>query len=207
MICVGEGRHALYRFYDDRENLLYVGITDDPWRRWREHVRIQPWYPQVKHQAVTWYEGKIAAEVAERIAIRRERPRFNIAGAVRPVADEVSAEPEPELPLPAEPGVADPEPELTESVVRARRRRTMLVLLVCADWAFLPSLPGMPSSWHTMTMKVLVISTVIPVFAFLAIAAAPAISRLGFWLERTFVPQWPEFAPAAPADPQARSES
>jgi len=43
MICAGEGRHALYRFYDDRENLLYVGITDDPWRRWREHVLTQPW--------------------------------------------------------------------------------------------------------------------------------------------------------------------
>ena len=58
MICAGEERHALYRFYDAREELLYVGITDEPWRRWREHVRTKPWYPRVKHQAITWYEDK-----------------------------------------------------------------------------------------------------------------------------------------------------
>ena len=172
MICAGEERHALYRFYDAREELLYVGITDEPWRRWREHVRTKPWYPRVKHQAITWYEDKAAAEAAEREAIRSECPRFNIAGAVRPVAEGA-------------------EPELTESVVRDRRRRTLIILLLCTDWAFLPSIPGMPS-WHTTVMKVLIASTALPLLVMLAITAAPAISRFGFWLERTFLPRWPE---------------
>jgi predicted GIY-YIG superfamily endonuclease len=83
MICAGEERHALYRFYDAHEELLYVGITDDPWRRWREHVLTQPWYPQVKHQAVSWYDTEAEATGAEKRAIRSERPRFNVAGAVR----------------------------------------------------------------------------------------------------------------------------
>ena len=79
-----ETRTALYRFYDAREELLYVGITDDPWRRWREHMQAKPWYPRVKHQSVTWYDTRGQAETAEKRAIRAERPQFNIAGAVRP---------------------------------------------------------------------------------------------------------------------------
>jgi predicted GIY-YIG superfamily endonuclease len=82
--CTGEERYALYRFYDARETLLYVGITSDPWRRWREHVREKSWYPQVKHQSVTWYDTERQARKAEDRAIRKERPQFNIAGALRP---------------------------------------------------------------------------------------------------------------------------
>lgn len=81
--CTGERRTALYRFYDDRENLLYIGISNNPWRRWREHVG-KPWYLQVKHQSVTWYDTGWQARKAETRAIRDEHPRFNIAGAVRP---------------------------------------------------------------------------------------------------------------------------
>jgi hypothetical protein len=123
MISKGEPRTALYRFYGTDETLLYVGITDDPWRRWREHVQTQPWYPLVKHQAITWYEDRLAAEIAERVAIRRERPRFNIAGAVRPVAVELPAElvlhPPAVLEVPAKPASwsqpesrPDPPPEV-----------------------------------------------------------------------------------------------
>src|SRR5260370_1126197 len=136
MISASEQRTALYRFYDATENLLYVGITNDPWRRWRQHVQEKSWYPQVKHQAVTWYDSRIAAEVAEHVAIRCERPRFNVAGAVRPVAVEVPAEPAPQPsppaagPAAADLVVADPEPEPAEPVALDHRRRTLTVLLV-----------------------------------------------------------------------------
>lgn len=207
MIAEGETRTALYRFYDADEKLLYVGITDDPWRRWREHVRDKPWYPQVKHQAVTWYDARTAAEVAEYVAIRCEGPRFNIAGAVRPVAIEVRpvavkvlAEPAPQPPRPAvELAAPGPEPAPAEPVVLDHRRRTLFVILLCINWAFLPSLPGMPASWHSMGMKVLVISTIIPVLVFLLIVATSAISRLGNWLERTFTPSGPIVLVADPA--------
>ena len=189
--CTGEQRTALYRFYDASEKLLYVGITNDPWRRWRQHVQEKSWYPQIKHQAVTWYDSRIAAEVAEHVAIRCEHPRFNIAGAVRPVEDEVPAEPAPPPPIP-EPVPVDPDPEPgpAEPVAPDRRRRTLLVLLICGAWAFLPSMPGMPFSWHSTGMKVLVISTIIPVLAYLLIAAAPSIYRFGRWLDR-IVPTTP----------------
>ena len=82
--CIAEKRTALYRFYDDQGELLYVGITNDPWRRWRQHVLAKPWYPQVKHQAVTWYGSEPQARKAETRAIRAERPKFNIAGALKP---------------------------------------------------------------------------------------------------------------------------
>ena len=92
VIASGEERTALYRFFDADENLLYVGITNEPWRRWREHVLAQPWFPQVKHQAITWYDERVSAELAERTAIRREQPRFNKAHAILPVAVELPEE-------------------------------------------------------------------------------------------------------------------
>lgn len=91
MISSGESRTALYRFYDACENVLYIGITNDPWRRWRDHVQAKPWYPQVKHQAVTWYETEAEARWAETVAIRTEHPQFNIAGAIRPPEARVTA--------------------------------------------------------------------------------------------------------------------
>lgn len=80
----GEVRTALYRFYDAAGDLLYVGITSDPWRRWREHVLTRPWYPRVKSWTVTWYENEEGARRAELKAIRGERPVFNKAGAPEP---------------------------------------------------------------------------------------------------------------------------
>jgi hypothetical protein len=78
------GRTALYRFYDHREALLYVGISNDPWRRRAEHAQAKPWYPRVRHQAVSWYDTEREARAAEIRAIRKECPEFNVAGAVRP---------------------------------------------------------------------------------------------------------------------------
>jgi hypothetical protein len=198
MISTSEQRTALYRFYDASENLLYVGITNDPWRRWRQHVQEKSWYPQVKHQAVTWYDSRIAAEAAEYAAIRCQHPRFNVAGAVRPVADEVPAEPAPQPSPVDEAEVPHLEPGPAETPTPDHRRRTLIVLLVCGAWAFLPQDPGMPS-WHTPWMKALIISTVIPLLIYMLVAAAPSIHRFGHWLSRTL-------PTAAPAGPQARSE-
>ena len=77
-------RTALYRFYDAHGMLLYVGITNSPGRRWQQHMEQKSWYPQVRHQAVTWYGGEREARRVETRAIHAERPKFNIVGAVRP---------------------------------------------------------------------------------------------------------------------------
>lgn len=207
MISAKEERTALYRFYDVNERLLYVGITDDPWRRWREHVREKSWYPQVKHQAVTWYDDRMAADIAETVAIRRENPLFNIAGAVRsakpalppplPVVRRPVPEPEPEpepepVPEPEPEPKPAPEPgpalEPAESLAPNRGARTLFVILICTAWAFLPSMPGMPHSWHSPLGMALFCSTAIPVTAYTLIVAAPSIHRFGRWLDRTFGP-------------------
>lgn len=85
MVSSRETRTALYRFYDSGMGLLYVGITQDPWRRWSQHAREKPWYRQAKHWTVTWYESEPLARLAETQAIKGERPRFNIAGAPEPI--------------------------------------------------------------------------------------------------------------------------
>jgi hypothetical protein len=169
MICAGEERHALYRFYDARENLLYVGITDEPWRRWREHVRTQPWYPQVKHQAVTWYDTERQARRAETRAIRRERPKFNIAGALRPI--EVRA-------------------DLRSTPLGAVAVTWLSVPAACCGLARLvPVLEplAVASIWSVLVMLA----------AAITIRSTPLLYRFGCWLDRNFgtVPA----IPAAPA--------
>jgi hypothetical protein len=84
MRCAGEDRTALYRFYDSARERLYVGISNDPWRRWREHVLTASWYPQARHWTVSWYDSEHAARQAETKAIIGEFPRFNKAGAPEP---------------------------------------------------------------------------------------------------------------------------
>lgn len=77
----GEGeRTALYRFYDADGRLLYVGITKNLKQRWYHHSVSQLWWPAVSRKEVEWWDTREAASVAEREAIRAERPLYNAAG-------------------------------------------------------------------------------------------------------------------------------
>lgn len=75
--------HALYRFYDDHNRLLYVGITSDPRLRFEQHRAAKPWWPDIVVREVTWYPTRELLAAAERDAIQRERPRYNIQHAGR----------------------------------------------------------------------------------------------------------------------------
>lgn len=77
-------RTALYRFYGARDILLYVGVTDQPGRRWEEHVKEKPWWRRVRRQTVDLYDSREAAEAAERQAIEDERPVYNTLHAREP---------------------------------------------------------------------------------------------------------------------------
>lgn len=83
-------RYSLYRFFSARMELLYVGITNDPWRRQRQHAREKPWYPAAKHFAVTFHDPEADARKAELKAIRGESPRFNIADLPAPAPADFS---------------------------------------------------------------------------------------------------------------------
>jgi len=69
---------ALYRLFGDEGALLYVGIAANFGRRWQEHARSQPWWPEVRRQTVEWHPGRGTAEDAEEAAIKSERPRHNV---------------------------------------------------------------------------------------------------------------------------------
>lgn len=73
---------ALYRHFDADGALLYVGITNDPRRRLKQHKRTARWSEQIASVTVKWLADRDEAIAAERKAIAEERPLFN-GGEVR----------------------------------------------------------------------------------------------------------------------------
>jgi len=70
-------RTAVYRLYDMTDVLLYVGISKDFGRRWKQHASMQPWWGAVDHQTVYWYPSRNDALLVEKTAITSERPVHN----------------------------------------------------------------------------------------------------------------------------------
>lgn len=84
--------HALYRFFDAGGDLLYVGITNDPGRRWGRHANDKPWWHEVDRIELERYPSREDVLAAERKAIREEGPRYNLMHAVREAAPAVAEE-------------------------------------------------------------------------------------------------------------------
>lgn len=70
--------HALYRFYGDTGQLLYVGITQDPGKRLAQHTATKNWWTSVRGISIDWYSSRADAAAAERRAITVERPLMNV---------------------------------------------------------------------------------------------------------------------------------
>jgi predicted GIY-YIG superfamily endonuclease len=69
---------CVYRLYDVFDRLLYVGITSDIARRWKEHqTEHRRWWPQVVRRETTWFANRPPAHRAERVAVRGELPLHN----------------------------------------------------------------------------------------------------------------------------------
>lgn len=78
---------VIYRFFDSCGDLLYIGITSNPYDRWMAHRRKQPWWHEVDAVSFHSVPGlRWELERAEREAIREERPRYNKRSAVRHAA-------------------------------------------------------------------------------------------------------------------------
>lgn len=71
--------HALYRFFDAGGDLLYVGVTNDPGRRWGRHANDKPWWHEVDRIEIERYPDRESVLAAERKAIQEEHPRYNVA--------------------------------------------------------------------------------------------------------------------------------
>jgi hypothetical protein len=95
--------HALYRFFDTGGGLLYVGITNDPGRRWGRHASDKPWWHEVDRIGIERYPDRVSVLAPELEAIKNEHPRYNVLHVV-PVS------------VPSEPG---PRPGVCECGARA----------------------------------------------------------------------------------------
>jgi predicted GIY-YIG superfamily endonuclease len=71
-------RTALYRYFDASDDLLYIGISNDPDFRWKAHLYGSDrngWPSKAVRRAVEWFASRPLALAAE--AIRTECPRHN----------------------------------------------------------------------------------------------------------------------------------
>jgi predicted GIY-YIG superfamily endonuclease len=70
---------ALYRFWDDTGDLLYIGITGRINHRLTEHSR-KAWSWTATKVTLEWYPSVAEALAAETAAIQAEDPHYNING-------------------------------------------------------------------------------------------------------------------------------
>ncbi len=75
--------HYLYRLFDERDRLLYVGESWSAPSRAKQHRSGQQWWDQVRRMTVEVYSSRETALAAEAEAIRTEKPRYNRAGVVK----------------------------------------------------------------------------------------------------------------------------
>jgi hypothetical protein len=73
----------LYRYYDARGTLLYVGISKSAVARAMQHERLSPWWGRWAVMLREAFPTRDLALEAERHAIRTEHPRHNIAHALQ----------------------------------------------------------------------------------------------------------------------------
>lgn len=68
---------CLYRHYNEKGDLLYVGISLNAVNRSYSHSLTSKWWDEVSSITVERFGSRVAAEAAERAAIHSERPRYN----------------------------------------------------------------------------------------------------------------------------------
>lgn len=72
-----DGPTALYRYYDDEDRLLYIGISGALADRERTHIGSSRWMDLSARSEIVRYPSRPEAEEAEREAIETEQPLFN----------------------------------------------------------------------------------------------------------------------------------
>lgn len=80
---------CLYRFFSEADVLLYVGISGNPFQRRSGHFSEKP-MDQVRHIEMEWFNTRQEAGQAEVIAIKTERPLWNVMHVPAPRACRVT---------------------------------------------------------------------------------------------------------------------
>lgn len=73
-----EGEAFVYRLYGEGRRLLWIGCTNDLRRRLRQHRTRKAWWPEVVSCEAKWFDNYREAGDAERGALWRERPAYNL---------------------------------------------------------------------------------------------------------------------------------
>ena len=85
-----EAPTALYRHYSSNGELIYVGISKNPYRRTGEHKALSEWFDKVSTIKIEWLPTREEALKAEKAAIKNENPKFNIVhNASDAIAEEI----------------------------------------------------------------------------------------------------------------------
>lgn len=72
-------RTNLYRLFNDKHHLLYVGISTSAIARLSQHLGDKEWAHEIAHVSVEHFDTREQAAEAERQAIRTEHPKYNVA--------------------------------------------------------------------------------------------------------------------------------
>ena len=75
----GNTTYVLYRCFNRRKRLLYVGMTTDPRTRFKTHKTTKLWWKYVDHITLEEFLNRADLVTAEANAIQNEKPQFNIA--------------------------------------------------------------------------------------------------------------------------------
>lgn len=67
----------LYRQYDKAGQLLYIGISCSFMARITKHAFSSSWFPDVNNINIEKFESRELAALAERTAIKKEKPMYN----------------------------------------------------------------------------------------------------------------------------------
>lgn len=76
---------SVYRHYDSDNILLYIGISQDFLSRTFMHKRSAHWWRQIATIKVEHFSAREDAEIAEKLAIIKERPIFNTTYSTDPL--------------------------------------------------------------------------------------------------------------------------
>jgi predicted GIY-YIG superfamily endonuclease len=68
----------LYRHFDKNDQLLYAGISLSAFQRLAQHRNHAHWFEQISRVEMEQFDTREEALAAERVAIEREKPLFNI---------------------------------------------------------------------------------------------------------------------------------
>jgi predicted GIY-YIG superfamily endonuclease len=75
---VREKTHILYRCFNRKKMLLYIGITNHPEQRFLHHRQNKVWWKYVDRITLQSFQSRRILAEAEAAAIQVEKPKFNI---------------------------------------------------------------------------------------------------------------------------------